>query len=952
LRAALSDLKDPGQQLKDLQERVRILSLENEILISELREAKQDLGLKVAERIREHSEAYCTLEQEMTERLSVRKALQESERRYRQLFDSMIDGFALHEIICNEDGKPSDYRFLEVNPAFERLTGLKAADLINRTVLEVMPGTEAHWIESYGSVALTGKSVHFENYSSELGKYYEVTAYRPAEGQFAVIFVDITDRKLTEQALIRSNELFSLFMRHSPVYTYIKEVTSSESRVVQASDNFSNMIGISGSEMVGKTMQELFPADLAAKITQDDWSIVQRGDVLHIDEDLNERHYTSIKFPIVYENETLVAGYTMDITERKQAEHEVLRSKQFSESIINSMPGIFYVFDSKGKFLRVNDKFLNVSGYALEEVLKMHPLDFFSADETKRVDERIAVVFEKGESSLEADFLSRHGKKTPYYFTGFRGMIDGNPLLIGMGIDITERRENERAVRDSEEKYRSLFEETQDIVFISTYDGSLIDINPAGVSRLGYSSKEELMHVPIHDIYADPDDRTQFLYLLDRDGYVSDFEATLLRSDRQKCHVSINATAIRDDFGAIALVRGIMRDVTEHRKLEDQLRQAQKMESVGTLAGGIAHDFNNILTAIIGYGHLTLRKMETDDPNRLNIEQMLEAADRAAHLTKDLLLFSRKQAIDRKLVNLNSVIKRLEKFLIRVIGEDITFHTMLHKADLPIFADAHQIEQVLMNLATNARDAMPKGGALTIATDQLRLDERFVRLHGYGRAGSYVVVTVSDTGEGMDEQTRQKIFEPFYTTKGVGKGTGLGLAVVYGIVRQHEGFIDVYTEPGIGTTFRIYLPVLASDMEEDKVTFADDKPVGGTETILLAEDNEAVRDLTVSVLREFGYTVIIAVDGEDAVNKYRENANSIQMLLFDLIMPRKSGKEAYDEIRKIKPDLKILFASGYSPDIVRDKMSLGNGTAIIFKPVSPMELLKKVRSVLDKDKSR
>lgn len=386
----------------------------------------------------------------------------------------------------------------------------------------------------------------------------------------------------------------------------------------------------------------------------------------------------------------------------------------------------------------------------------------------------------------------------------------------------------------------------------------------------------------------------------------------------------------------------------EQRNLEDQLRQSQKMESIGTLAGGVAHDFNNILTAIIGYGHLTLRKMEKDDPNRLNIEQMLESADRAVHLTKDLLLFSRKQPVHKKRIDLGEVIRKLQKFLIRVIGEDIAFKTRLPEGEIPVLADSYQIEQVLMNLAINARDAMPHGGVLTVAVEQVHLDGRFSRIHGYGRPGLYAMVTVSDTGEGMAEQTRQKIFEPFYTTKEVGKGTGLGLSVVYGIVNQHEGYIHVHSEPGIGTTFRIYLPFIVSGDTEENATVIEEQPVGGTETILLAEDNEIVRDLTVSVLREYGYTVITAVDGEDAVSRYEENKDSIQLLLFDLIMPRKSGKEAYDEIRRMRPDVKILFATGYSPDILADKTALGDSVKVVYKPISPVDLLKKVRSLLDK----
>ncbi len=403
---------------------------------------------------------------------------------------------------------------------------------------------------------------------------------------------------------------------------------------------------------------------------------------------------------------------------------------------------------------------------------------------------------------------------------------------------------------------------------------------------------------------------------------------------------------LTDSSGAVISAIETITDITDKRKLEEQLRQAQKMEAVGTLAGGVAHDFNNILTAIIGYATLSKMKMQADDPQRASIDQILSSAERAAHLTQSLLAFSRKQIINPKPVNLNDIVKGVEKLLQRLIGEDIELSTRLAGADLVVMADAGQIEQVLMNLATNARDAMPDGGVITLTTQGLDLDEDFMKVHGFGNPGRYAVISVSDTGCGMDEATREKIFEPFFTTKELGRGTGLGLAIVYGIVKQHNGNIAAYSEPGKGTTFRMYLPLITSSVEEPPALPAA-PPLGGTETILLAEDDKDVRSLTMAVLQGFGYHVIEAVDGQDALAKFRKHMADIDLLLVDVVMPKIGGRDVYDAAKTIRPGIKVLFSSGYPADIIHKKGIVDEGLQFISKPVRPGDLLRKVREVLD-----
>ena len=385
----------------------------------------------------------------------------------------------------------------------------------------------------------------------------------------------------------------------------------------------------------------------------------------------------------------------------------------------------------------------------------------------------------------------------------------------------------------------------------------------------------------------------------------------------------------------------------EKEKLHDQLLQAQKMEAVGQLAGGIAHDFNNILTAMIGYGHLLKIKMQEDDPLRSYADHILSLSDRAANLTQSLLAFSRKQIMNPKTADLNEIIRKVERLLSRIIGEDIELKTVLAEKELTVMADTLQIEQVLMNLVTNARDAMPEGGELVIRTEIRELDQVFIKTHGFGKKGRYAFVSVSDSGSGMDEKTKEHIFEPFFTTKDVGKGTGLGLAMAYGIIKQHEGYINVYSESGKGTIFNIYLPLIRGKAEE--INPDDIHPIErGTETILLAEDNDEVRTGTKIILEEFGYKVIEAVDGEDAISKFQRYKDKIHFILLDVIMPKKNGKEAYEEIKKIRPDIDAIFTSGYAADIIRQKGNLAEGVEFILKPATPRVLLGKIREVLDR----
>jgi PAS domain S-box-containing protein len=407
---------------------------------------------------------------------------------------------------------------------------------------------------------------------------------------------------------------------------------------------------------------------------------------------------------------------------------------------------------------------------------------------------------------------------------------------------------------------------------------------------------------------------------------------------------------IRDNNYAITHFIAIKEDITERKQLEGHLRQAQKMEAIGQLAGGIAHDFNNILAAIVGYASIMQLKLPIDSPLKRHAEQIAAAAERGSSLTKGLLAFSRKQASNPGVVDLNEIINRIHQLLLRLISEEIHLELNLEHEGVPVLADSDQIEQVLMNLATNARDAMPHGGSIVITTEAVTLDSNFILARGFGQPGRYALLTFTDSGDGMDADIVKHVFEPFYTTKEQGKGTGLGLSIIYGIIKEHKGYIVCHSTVGLGTVFQIYLPLLgsapASNLEKLQEKAAD---VQGKSCILLAEDNETARLFGREILEEFGYVVLEAVDGEEALDTFREQRGRISMVILDVIMPKMNGREVYDAIRSADPGMPMLFCSGYTKEVVISQGGVEEGMNYLPKPFTPKELLMKIREVLDNE---
>ncbi len=525
----------------------------------------------------------------------------------------------------------------------------------------------------------------------------------------------------------------------------------------------------------------------------------------------------------------------------------------------------------------------------------------------------------------------------------------------GVISDITERRQAENKLIESEEHLITLINALPDVIFLKDGKGRWLVTNAAAqklfqLDNIDWQGKTELELAEIqphlhlqqaHITCKDSDDAAW--------AHGKRFDRIeIIEDDKELIHFfEVTKIPLFTPSGKRKGIVIIGRDITERKNLEKQLLQAQKMEAIGQLTGGIAHDFNNILTAIMGYGSLMRSQIKEDNLMKTYLEQILSSAEKAANLTQSLLAFSRKQIINPAPINLNDIVRKVEKLLKRLIGEDIELKVILSDMDLNIMADSVQIEQVLMNLATNARDAMPNGGVFTIETKPVSIDEEYTKRHAYMPPGVYALLSVTDAGIGMDEKTKERLFEPFFTTKEVGKGTGLGLSIVYGIIKQHNAFINAYSEIDKGTIFKIYLPMIKSEIEIKQAKVLPPLK-GGTETILLAEDDINVRTLIKSVLQDYGYKVIESVDGEDALERFLENKENIHFVLLDVVMPKKDGKKVYEAIKAIKPNIKALFISGYAADIIHKKGILEVDIDFVQKPISPNDLLRKVREILDR----
>jgi len=622
--------------------------------------------------------------------------------------------------------------------------------------------------------------------------------------------------------------------------------------------------------------------------------------------------------------------------------------------LVENAPDAIVVLDmDSGKFSDCNEIALRLFRLTRGELMLSGPGELSPAFQPDGTHSALAASeWAERASSAQPYFGWTHrnslGEEIPCEVHVVRLPSPAHRLIRGSILDITERKRAEEALRESEVRYRGLVNNATYGIYWVTLEGDLLDANPALVQMLGYGSIEELLAIDnTLCLFCDP---------AARDGVASryrehergDTTVEWKRKNGKIITVRLIGRRSRDVRRNSDCVEVIVEDVTERIAMEKQLRQAQKFEAIGQLAGGIAHDFNNMIGAILGWAEIGLEETEAETRLHRHFDKVRHQAVRAAALTRQLLAFARRQILEPRNLDLNQNVTETLSLLEKVIGSNIEIRTKLAEKLTLVRADPTQIDQVLMNLCINARDAMPEGGCLTIETGDMAFDEKYCAVHTFARPGHYTLLAVTDTGTGMDAATLDRIFEPFFTTKDTGKGTGLGLATVYGIVSQHGGFLHVYSEVGMGTTFRVYLPVTPS-AERTPAGVENSRPArGGAETILIAEDHEGLRELARETLANLGYDILLASDGEEAVRVFQANRDRVDLLLLDVVLPKMNGPEAYARISAEKEDVPVIFATGYSPEMALLHDALERGLTVLQKPYVPRELAQRVRETLDR----
>ncbi len=899
--------------------------------------------------------------QDITER---KRAEQELERLHRQ-----------NQLILNAAGGgiyglDAEGRTTFVNPAAARMLGWKVEELIGKSMHDILhhskpdgtpyPREECpiYAVFSDGVACRVDHEVFWRKDGNSFPVEYISTPIRDEQGNVTgavVAFNDITERKRAEEALRNSEERYRLLFEGNPQPMWVYDVETLSFLAVN--DAALRHYGYSCDEFLAMTIRDIHPPEEVPILLNTIKTLRERnmpgtrkhrkkdGAIIDVEVTSHGLTFDGRKARLVLAND--VTERLREEAHRKRAEEELSKSQQNYKALVNSLEGIVWEADAQTfQFTFVSRQAERLLGYPVERWVSdpnfwknhIHP-----EDRERAVDYCRRRAAEKHEYQFEYRMMAADGH--PMWLRDIVTVVVENdqPVkLRGVMVDITERKQAEKELNMLAQAVRSI----SDCVSITDMEDNILFVNSAFLTTYGYEDVELLgKNITIVRSPDNPPEVTrEILPATLRGGWQG--ELLNRRKDGADFPISLSTSIVRDEHGQPRALIGVARDISERKLLEEKLRQAQKMEAVGRLAGGIAHDFNNLLTAILGYNDLLLGQVPPDHPLRRDLEEIGKAGLRASSLTRQLLAYSRRQVLQPELLELNTVVANMHKMLRRVIGEDIELVTLLEAGLDLVTADRGQIEQVILNLVINARDAMPRGGKLTIETRNVELDEVYARQHPSILPGNYVMLAVSDNGVGMDAETTTQIFEPFFTTKEIGKGTGLGLSTVDGIVKQSGGDISVYSEPSVGTTFRIYLPRAQSIPEKNSARAVQMEPTGGLETILLVEDEDAVRHLARDVLKKNGYTVLEARDGEEALKISETHSGPIRLILTDMVMPGINGQEVVSRVVSHRPGTKVLYMSGYTDAIINHGL-LNPGSDFLSKPFTADTLNRKIRQVLD-----